>query len=47
MAKKDFKFKGDLTNQYHIARKVEPGNTDMFRAHSITFVYLCFSNFYP
>ena len=34
MAKKDFKFKGDLTNQYHIARKVEPGNSkEMFRAH--------------
>ena len=29
-----FNFKGDMSNQYHIARKVEPGNSkEMFRAH--------------
>ena len=29
-----FNFKGDSSNQYHIARKVEPGNSkEMFRAH--------------
>lgn len=34
LAKKFFKYKGDLSNQYHIARKVEPGNSkEMYRAH--------------
>lgn len=34
LAKKTFKYKGDYSNQYHIARKVEPGNSkEMFRAH--------------
>jgi hypothetical protein len=34
IAKDFFSYKGDLSNQYHIARKVEPGNTkEMFRAH--------------
>jgi len=34
IAKEAFKYKGDLSNQYHIARKVEPGNSkEMFRAH--------------
>ena len=34
IAKKNFDYKGDLSNQYHIARKVEPGNSkEMFRAH--------------
>ena len=34
IAKDVFGFKGEITNQYHIARKVEPGNsTEMFRAH--------------
>jgi hypothetical protein len=34
IAQKKFNFKGDLSNQYHIARKVEPGNSkEMFRAH--------------
>jgi len=29
-----FSFKGNLSNQYHIARKVEPGNSkEMYRAH--------------
>ena len=29
-----FNFKGDISNQYHVARKVEPGNSkEMFRAH--------------
>ena len=34
IAKEAFSYKGDLSNQYHIARKVEPGNSkEMFRAH--------------
>ena len=34
IAKDLFSYNGDLSNQYHIARKVEPGNTkEMFRAH--------------
>ena len=34
IAKEAFNYKGDLSNQYHIARKVEPGNSkEMFRAH--------------
>mgnify|MGYP001290830815 CR=1 FL=1 len=34
IAKEAFYYKGDLSNQYHIARKVEPGNSkEMFRAH--------------
>ena len=34
IAKEFFSYKGDLSNQYHIARKVEPGNSkEMFRAH--------------
>jgi hypothetical protein len=34
LAKKKFNYKGDLLNQYHVARKVEPGNSkEMFRAH--------------
>ena len=34
IAQNKFNFKGDLSNQYHIARKVEPGNSkEMFRAH--------------
>ena len=34
LAKKFFDYKGDLKNQYHIARKVTPGNSrEMFRAH--------------
>ena len=34
MLKKNFSYKGDLSNQYHVARKVEPGNSkEMFRAH--------------
>jgi len=34
IAKDLFSYKGDLSNQYHIARKVEPGNSkEMFRAH--------------
>ena len=34
IAQTKFNFKGDLSNQYHIARKVEPGNSkEMFRAH--------------
>ena len=29
-----FNYKGDPSNQYHVARKVEPGNSkEMFRAH--------------
>ncbi len=29
-----FNYKGDSSNQYHVARKVEPGNSkEMFRAH--------------
>ena len=34
IAKESFGYQGDLSNQYHIARKVEPGNSkEMFRAH--------------
>ena len=34
IAKEAFNYKGDLSNQYHIARKVEPGNSkEMYRAH--------------
>tara|TARA_X000000950_G_C13864600_1_gene640176 strand:+ start:662 stop:1369 length:708 start_codon:yes stop_codon:yes gene_type:complete len=34
IAKEAFNFKGDISNQYHIARKVEPGNSkEMYRAH--------------
>lgn len=34
IAKNNFNYNGDSSNQYHIARKVEPGNTkEMFRAH--------------
>jgi hypothetical protein len=34
LAQKFFNYKGDLSNQYHIARKVEPGNSkEMYRAH--------------
>ena len=34
IAKDVFNFKGDISNQYHVARKVEPGNSkEMFRAH--------------
>ena len=34
IAKEAFHYKGDLSNQYHVARKVEPGNSkEMFRAH--------------
>ena len=34
IAKNCFSYKGNFSNQYHIARKVEPGNTkEMFRAH--------------
>ena len=34
LAKKFFNYKGEISNQYHIARKVEPGNSkEMFRAH--------------
>jgi len=34
IARDCFNYKGDLSNQYHVARKVEPGNSkEMFRAH--------------
>lgn len=34
IAKDMFRYKGDISNQYHIARCVEPGNSkEMFRAH--------------
>lgn len=34
VAENVFNYKGDLLNQYHIARKVEPGNSsEMYRAH--------------
>lgn len=34
IAKTLFGFKGGMSNQYHIARRVEPGNSkEMFRAH--------------
>lgn len=34
IAQEIFNYKGDMSNQYHVARKVEPGNSkEMFRAH--------------
>jgi len=34
IASEVFSYKGDDSNQYHVARKVEPGNAkEMFRAH--------------
>ena len=34
IAQNKFNYKGDLSNQYHVARRVEPGNSkEMFRAH--------------
>ena len=34
IAKKYFNFQGDILDQYHIARRVEPGNSkEMYRAH--------------
>jgi hypothetical protein len=34
IAKKFYNYSGKLSNQYHIARKVEPGNSkEMYRAH--------------
>ena len=34
IAQNAFNFKGDISNQYHVARKVEPGNSkEMYRAH--------------
>lgn len=34
IAQKLYNFKGDISSQYHIARKVEPGNSkEMYRAH--------------
>ncbi len=34
IAKDIFNYKGGFSNQYHVARKVEPGNSkEMFRAH--------------
>jgi hypothetical protein len=34
IANKHMDYKGDLNNQYHIARRVEPGNSkEMYRAH--------------
>ena len=34
IARTVFSFKGNFSNQYHIARKVEPGNSkEMYRAH--------------
>ena len=34
IAKNKFNYSGDVSNQYHVARKVEPGNSkEMFRAH--------------
>ena len=34
ISKKFFNYKGDISNQYHIARKVNPGDTnEQFRAH--------------
>ena len=34
IAKDHFSYKGNFSDQYHIARKVEPGNTkEMYRAH--------------
>ena len=34
LARNKFNFKGDISNQYHIARRVEPGNSkELYRAH--------------
>lgn len=34
IAKNTFNFNGEISNQYHIARKVDPGNSkEMYRAH--------------
>lgn len=34
IAKKAFGYKGEMSNQYHIARRVDPGNSkEMYRAH--------------
>ena len=34
IAKNELGYKGEIANQYHIARRVEPGNSiEMFRAH--------------
>jgi len=34
IARDVFGYKGDMSNQYHIARRIEPGNSkEMFRAH--------------
>ena len=34
IAKNEFGYKGKISNQYHIARRVDPGNSiEMFRAH--------------
>lgn len=34
LARELFDYKGDMSSQYHIARRVEPGNSkEMFRAH--------------
>ncbi len=34
IAKNLFSYKGKITNQYHVSRKVEPGNSkEMYRAH--------------
>ena len=34
IARSAFHYRGDLSNQYHIARRVEPGNSkEMYRAH--------------
>ena len=34
IAKNVYRYKGDSLNQYHVARKVDPGNSkEMFRAH--------------
>ena len=34
IAKNELGYKGEISNQYHIARRVEPGNSiEMFRAH--------------
>ena len=34
IAKKVYGFNGNISSQYHVARKVEPGNSkEMFRAH--------------
>ena len=34
LAKSKFKYKGEINNQYHVGRRVEPGNSkEMYRAH--------------